>query len=320
MLETILKESFFLRETLNLHSETEALRIFYGPGETRDPELSQIAIDLFLDHAWITQWKEVKPGTLAKVSEVLKGHFGEKLRAIVLMDRSKVASEADVIPLDGPVRTGRFSVKEFGVPYLAQMENTKHPGLFLDHAPLRKWLLHTQKNKRVLNLFSYTGSLSVAAAMGGAKQVTTLDLSKATIDWAKENWANAKLPSEMGDFIYGDVFEWLPKMRKRNAEFDTILCDPPSFSRSKNGTFSTNKDGAKLHAEILPLLAKGGILVTSINSENVSERNFLKDIETASEITGTKLKLIGRVDLPESFPTRLDLGERYLKGFYLQKI
>jgi 23S rRNA (cytosine1962-C5)-methyltransferase len=320
MLELNLLSAFRLRESLALHQETEALRVFYGPGESSDPELSKIAIDLFLDHAWITQWKKLREGTLNLVIETLVQHYGEALQTVVLMDRSEVASEADVKCVSGGVRTGRFTVKEFGIPYLVQMEHTKHPGLFLDHAPLRRWLLRTQKDKRVLNLFSYTGSLSVAAAKGGATAVTTLDLSKPTIEWAKENWSNAGLNPEHGDFIFGDVFEWLLKMRKRQAEFDTILCDPPSFSRSKNGVFSTNKDSGRLHSEILPLLAKGGVLVTSINSENYSERNFLKDIESAAEKARCTLKVLGRVDLPESFPTTLDLSERYLKGFYLQRV
>jgi 23S rRNA (cytosine1962-C5)-methyltransferase len=234
------------------------------------------------------------------------------------MDRSSIASEAEVTPLFGNPAKGRFQVEEFGIPYLVQMESTKHPGLFLDHAPLRRWLKESQRGKSVLNLFAYTGSLSVAAGVGGAKRVTTLDLSKPTIEWAKENWLQAKLPEGSGDFIYGDVFEWLPKLKKRGARFDTVLCDPPSFSRSKNGTFSTLKDSGKLHAALLPLLNEGGILVTSINSESHSERNFLRDIEGAATETGCELQLIGRVDLPATFPTSPDLGARYLKGFYLR--
>ena len=216
----------------------------------------------------------------------------------------------------------RFSVREFGVPYLIQLLNTKHPGLFLDHAPLRSWLLSTQRGKKVLNLFAYTGSLSIAAAKGGAAQVVTLDLSKPTIQWARESWVSAGLQDSEQDFIFGDALEWLPRLAKKHHDrgFDTILCDPPSFSRSKSGTFSTQKDSTRLHQLILPLLKKGGILVTSINSENISEKDFLKDICLAAEKTETSLRILRRVDLPETFPTSSkSLGERYLKGFYLLK-
>ena len=320
MLESSLTTAFQLRESLGALRDSEALRMFYGPGESTDSVLSQLAIDVFSDQTWITQWAPVSEALMRDVVKVIRQRLPERSRGIVLMDRSKVASEADSVPLDGEVREGRFVVKEFGIPYLVQMKNTKHPGLFLDHAPLRRWLTRTQANKRVLNLFSYTGALSVAAGAGGASSVTTLDLSKPTIEWARESWENAALAGSTGDFIYGDVFDWLPRLKKKGLEYDTILCDPPSFSRTKTGAFSTGKDLARLHGLILPLLAKNGILVTSINSENISERAFLGDIEAAAQQAGTRLQWLGRVDLPETFPTPLDSKQRYLKGFYLRSV
>ena len=318
MFKAELTRAVTFRNSLACFENTETLRIFYGPGESNHPEFKNIAIDQFQNHFWITTWKTVARATLDSVVAALRAEFSATV-SIAWMDRSEVASEAESILLFGAAPAGKFVVQEFGVPYLIQMEATKHPGLFLDHAPLRQWLLKTQATKTVLNLFSYTGSLSVAAAKGGASRVTTLDLSKATIEWAKENWKAADLADDAGDFIYGDVFEWLPKFVKRGDQFDTILCDPPSFSRSKNGVFSTNKDSGKLHELIFPLLKSGGVLVTSINSENYSERNFLKDIESAAIATKCQIRVLSRVDLPESFPTGMDLQERYLKGFYILK-
>jgi 23S rRNA (cytosine1962-C5)-methyltransferase len=320
MLETTLHAAFSLREKLNLFHHTEALRIFHGPGESKDPNLSQLAIDFFLDQVWITQWKRIPGPILNDTVRILQQHYPERTRGIVLMDRSEVASEVDAVRLAGEIRPGRFVVREEGIPYLVQMAETKHPGLFLDHAPLRRWLQRTQKDKKVLNLFSYTGALSLAAAAGGAASVTTLDLSKPTIEWAKENWREAGMKEARGDFIYGDVFEWLPRLAKKGLRFDTILCDPPSFSRTKQGTFSTSKDLTRLHALIFPLLNRDGVLVTSINSEKVGERSFLGEIERAAERSGTTLQWIGRVELPESFPTGLDPQARYLKGFYLRSV
>ena len=318
MIETEIKNAVAWRKSLSQFENTEALRIFYGPGESMHSELKHVAIDQYLDHFWITQWKETSERSLDAIVESLRSLYPQ-LKAVVLMDRATVASEKEVKTISGEAHAGRFTVKEFGVPYLVQMSDTKHPGLFLDHAPLRQWLQKTQKEKTVLNLFSYTGSLSIAAGIAGASQITTLDLSKNTIEWAKENWTHAGLSPEKGDFIYGDVFEWLPKLKKREQTFDTILCDPPSFSRSKSGPFSVHKDSAKLHEQIFPLLKSGGALVTSINSETHSERNFLADIEAAALKTKTKILVLNRIDLPESFPTQTNLKERYLKGFYILK-
>jgi 23S rRNA (cytosine1962-C5)-methyltransferase len=312
------------RRSIHAFRDTEVLRIFHGPGESAHPSLKEIAIDRFRDHFWITAWKKPPTALLSVIVEFIRSEFKDSsgnnaVKAIVLMDRSEVASTADVATIHGSPLPGRFAVAEWGVPYLVQMTATKHPGMFLDHAPLRKWLLETQSRKSVLNLFAYTGSLSLAAAKGGADHVTTLDLSKATMDWAKESWLNAGLAPDAGSFIHGDVFDWLPKWRKRDLQFDTILCDPPSFSRSKNGTFSTKKDTARLHEGILPLLKPGGILITSINSENVPERQFLGEIEAAARRCHCSLRLLSRVDLPPTFPTGMDLNARYLKGFFLLK-
>lgn len=322
MIQKNLTFAYQWRKNLGLLERTEALRIFYGPGEATAPELKDIAIELFSNHAWITQWNPVAEKTLNEVIAFLKTlkPFDRAVESVVLMDRSKVASDADVKTVWGTPPAERFTVKEFNVPYLIQFQDTKHPGVFLDHAPLREWLLQTQKGKSLLNLFSYTGSLSVAAGMGGASRVTTLDLSKSTIEWAEANWKNAGLNPDVGNFIYGDALEWLPRLLKKGERFDTITCDPPSFSRSKNGTFSTQKDSQKLHELIFPLLDEGGVLVTSINSENYPEAHFLKDIHLAAEATRCRIQILRRVDLPETFPTRSQhLQERYLKGFYILK-
>ena len=319
-----LQDALDWRLQFSFLKNTETLRIFYGPGEAQTSDvLNSIAIDLFQEHAWITQWNELPSKALEPVVEWLRtiSPWGKKIQSVVLMDRSKVASEKDVATLWGAPPVGRFSVRENGIPYLIQFEKTKHPGLFLDHFPLRQWLLNTQSNKKVLNLFSYTGSLSVAAGKGGATSVTTLDLSKSTIEWAQENWRSSDLEEARGNFIYGDAFEWLPRLAKKNEKYDTVLCDPPSFSRSKNGTFSTQKDSQKLHELIFPLLNSGGILVSSINSENYPEAHFLKDLHLAAEKGGDQIQILKRVDLPETFPTSSkQLSERYLKGFYVLKL
>lgn len=312
------------RDGLGLFDETECLRIFYGPGESAHTSLKHFAVDLFKDQLWITQWEKVTESALRDLHHAvaaLRFPHAHKIHGAVLMDRSKVASDSDSVAFWGKPAEGKFEAREHGARFWIQMLGTKHPGLFLDHAPLRCWLTRHQAGRRVLNLFSYTGSLSVAAALGGAKHVTTLDLSRTTIDWARENWTLNGLAEQNGDFIFGDVFEWLPKLAKRGEKFETILSDPPSFSRSKGGTFSTAKDLARLHALLFNVLAPGGVLVTSINSENISEAAFLREIEAGAKKAKASFQILKRVDLPESFPTRdSSLKDRYLKGFYLLRV
>ncbi|MCM2323416.1 MAG: class I SAM-dependent methyltransferase, partial [Oligoflexia bacterium] len=196
---------------------------------------------------------------------------------------------------------------------------TRHPGLFLDHAPLRQWLRRRARDWRVLNTFAYTGSLSVAAGAGGARQVTTLDLARPAIQWAEENWRLNGFSDERARFIAGDVFEWLPRLKREGQTFDCVILDPPSFSHGKKGNFSTSKDLPRLHALALELLAPGGTLVTSINSAQVSWARFERDVAEAARERRRELEVLAQIDLPETFPTRLGAAQdRYLKGWILR--
>lgn len=308
------------RLRLNLLQDSECQRIFYGPGEAREPFLKDIAIDRFGPYLWITQWARLPSSLIEQIQQATQQLKGIPLEGAVWMDRSDINPKTYSNLFWGSVPAGRIALQEHQAQYSIQLLETKHPGLFLDHAPLRRWLTQTQHHMRVLNLFAYTGSLSIAAGLAGPRSVTTVDLSKSTIDWAKENWAlNPSLSQVDAEFIYGDVFEWLPRLHKKGLQFDTILSDPPSFSRSKAKTFSTQKDLKSLHEMIFQLLSPGGLLVTSINSENISELAFIREIEEAALSQKRKISILKRIDLPETFPTQSSgLKDRYLKGFIIR--
>ncbi len=302
----------------------EALRVFHGPGES-DSDLRGLAIDRYGSHAWITEWEGLS-GSQARslrplLSEFLKSKGLESAVALWRPDPGKgIPDEPEV--LFGKVPAEPFVVQEGALKFQIRLREVRHPGLFLDHEPLRRWLVDRVKDQRVLNLFAYTGSLSVACGQGGASQVTTLDLSKPTIEWASENWALNGLAKESSDFIFGDSFEWLSKFAKKGKHFDCVILDPPSFSRDKKGgTFSTSKDLGRLHEGVLSVLAPGGMIVTSINSANVFVEKYEMDIKAAALRAGRTFSVLHRFDLPETFPTRLgeSIQQRYLKGFILRE-
>jgi 23S rRNA (cytosine1962-C5)-methyltransferase len=173
----------------------------------------------------------------------------------------------------------------------------------------------------VLNTFAYTGSLSVAAGLGGADHVTTLDLSRPSTKWAEENWRLNELSEARARFIAGDVFEWLPRLKKSGERFDCVILDPPSFARGSKGSFSTAKDLPRLHEAAIDVLSQGGLLVTSINSADISWSRLEADIERACTARRASFSILRRVDLPESFPTPVGEPEkRYLKGYILSRL
>lgn len=160
-------------------------------------------------------------------------------------------------------------------------------GLFLDHRPLRQLLAkENYSGKGVLNLFCYTGSLSVASAYAGAT-VTSVDMSNTYLDWAKENFKLNELDINKHSFIREDVLKYLnDEAQKQEKKYDVIILDPPSVSKSKkmDVVFDVQKDHEMLVEHCSKLLNDGGVLYFSNNlrsfklSESVQQSFEVKDM------------------------------------------
>lgn len=320
-----LETAWKLREDTKSFDGTEALRIFYGPTEGQGG-LSEIAMDQYGSHIWVTEWESLHSqsartegaGHKAAITAVVDFLKKKKYLSAVALFRPEKDIPATPQILFGTPPGERFEVSEGPAKFWIQLQEVKHPGLFLDHAPLRRWLLNNTKGQRVLNTFAYTGSLSVAAGLGGASHVTTLDLSKSTTEWGRANWALNGLAEDKSDFIYGDYFEWLPKLARKDRKFDCVILDPPSFSRGKKGNFSTSRDLIALHENALDVLAPHGYLITSLNSANVSKKKYAAEIQSACKSKGMRLEVLREISLPASFP--IPAGEEpYLKGWILKR-
>lgn len=291
------------------------LRVFHGPGEGAG-DLRDYAIDWFAGHAWVTAWTDA-PARLPEIRDFLAAHGA--LSAVALVRPARGLPEMPHV-LCGQPPAGRFPVDEKGQQVLIQLQDARHPGLFLDHAPLRQWLRAHARGWRVLNTFAYTGSLSIAAGLGGAREVATLDLSRATVQWAEENWRANRLSEGDAQFIAGDVFAELPRLARAGRVFDCVILDPPSFSRSKRGSFSTAKDLGKLHGLALDVLAPGGVLITSINSADIPRTRFEAEVDDALTRAGRRFDLVERLAQPETFPPASTREEdHYLKGLILRE-
>ena len=125
-----------------------------------------------------------------------------------------------------------FVVEENGLQFIVNMSDYLDTGLFLDHRVTRQMVKEQSEGKKVLNLFAYTGSFSVYAAAGGAKQIVTVDLSKTYLNWAERNLRqNGFADKKKCQFIHADVVQYLKTIPA--AYFDLIIMDPPTFSNSK---------------------------------------------------------------------------------------
>ena len=154
-------------------------------------------------------------------------------------------------------------------------------GLFLDHRPLRQDLYKSKKDLKILNLFCYTGSLSVACAKAG-NTVTSVDLSNTYIDWAQQNFKLNEIDTNKHIFVREDCFKYLENL---NTKFDCIILDPPTFSNSKKmtDTLDIQRDQVTLVNNCMRNLNKDGVLYFSNNkrdfklSEEIESNYKVKD-------------------------------------------
>lgn len=179
------------------------------------------------------------------------------------------------------------TVQEQGQIFKIDLSTYIDTGLFFDHRILRKTIREESKNKRILNLFCYTGSFSVYAASGNANFVESVDLSNTYLTWAKENMRlNGFTSQEKYIFTKADVIEWLEKKSKNiteNQKFDIIILDPPTFSNSKSteNILDINRDWPQLVENCVKLLNSNGTLYFSTNSMRLifDEKKLPKNTE-----------------------------------------
>ncbi len=175
-------------------------------------------------------------------------------------------------------------VEEGPAKFYVNLKNYLDTGLFLDHRPLRNKIYKSSKGKTVLNLFSYTGSISTVAALGGGK-VTTIDMSKTYLSWAEENFTLNNLKPQAHKFLQKDILSYLKG--NINETYDLIILDPPSFSNSKRmeEDFNIQDDHIWMIKNLMRILKDGGTLFFSNNFRKFRLAEELTDIYSIKDIT-----------------------------------
>jgi 23S rRNA (cytosine1962-C5)-methyltransferase len=212
-----------------------------------------------------------------------------------------------------------FTVLENGMRYSLSFSEGYSVGLFLDQRDNRRCLLmrHVAANfplfaqgaanpPSVLNTFAYTCAFSVCAAKSGA-HTTSLDLSRKYLTWGQRNFRLNGLNPDHHEFIYGDAFDWLYRLAKKNRLFEVVLLDPPTFSHSKGqGIFQAEKDYGRLIRAALPLLRPGGVLFASTNSLRFPPESFLETVRAAVAASGRVIRRFHYFPQPPDFPISRD--------------
>ena len=206
-----------------------------------------------------------------------------------------------------------FTVLENGVLYQVFMNDGLMTGIFLDQHEVRGSLVDgLAMGKSLLNMFSYTAAFSVAAAMGGASETTSVDLAKRSRELSEAHFHANGLSLDNHRLLVMDVFEYFKYAKRKGLSYDVIVLDPPSFARNKKQTFSVAKDYHKLISQSLEILNPGGIIIASTNAANVSRQKFTEQIDKG--FAGRKYHVLHKYGLPPDFVyNEKDESSNYLK-------
>jgi 23S rRNA (cytosine1962-C5)-methyltransferase len=287
---------------------TASANVFRVVNEQGDG-LPGVTIDRYGEHGVLslsTAEAEQQMGNIAEflVEQGARGVY-VKRRERRDLRRAEAPELAPNLPSAGEPSPSPLSVSERGLTILTELGDGLSTGLFIDQRDNRARVREIASGKQVLNLFSYTCSFSVAAALGGALKVTSVDLSGRARERGRQNFAASGLEAQRHDFVQSDAVRFVRGAVKHARLFDVIVLDPPSFATVVKATFRFERDITALMADCLRLLANGGVFLCVTNHKKTTLPAFRRYLHAAAEQAGCQVKI---KDLPSGLdcPDALD--------------
>ena len=305
--ETLFRQAKEKRKSYYQDDLTTAFRLFNQEGDG----FGGLTVDLYGDYAVFSWYNSYVYQIRQTISEAFRQVFPEVLGTYEKIRFKGLDYEsAHVYGQEAP---DFFTVLENGVLYQVFMNDGLMTGIFLDQHEVRGSLVDgLAMGKSLLNMFSYTAAFSVAAAMGGASQTTSVDLAKRSRELSQAHFQANGLSTDNHRFIVMDVFEYFKYAKRKGLTYDVIVLDPPSFARNKKQTFSVAKDYHKLISQSLEILNPGGIIIASTNAANVSRQKFTEQIDKG--FAGRSYQILNKYGLPADFAyNKKDESSNYLK-------
>lgn len=204
-----------------------------------------------------------------------------------------------------------MTVKEGVLQFKVNLEDYLDTGLFLDARLIRDRIMKMAEGKRFLNLFCYTGSVTVAAAKGQARSSLSVDMSRTYLEWARENLELNGIGSASHRLLQADVLSWIAQDHPKDERFDLIYVDPPTFSNSKRmqGSFDVKRDQVALLSSLTRLMDESGTVIFCNNC-----RNFKLDTQALQEY-GYECEDISQATLPRDFKRNAKIHSCFILRF-----
>ncbi|HEY3445952.1 MAG TPA: class I SAM-dependent rRNA methyltransferase [Myxococcales bacterium] len=308
-----------LRTSLLDLRETDAYRLVHGEADG----LPGVIVDLYAGWAVLKLYSAgLTPHREAILTAVRAAVPG--LKGIVGRDESdREDQEGNAAPgkvLWGEPAPETVGIRENGIVYQVDLYQGQKTGFFLDQRDNRRLVRDLSKDREVLNCYAFTGGFSVNAAVGGAKQVTSIDIDADAIALCRRNFKENGLSAEAHDFMAADVSESLKNFADQKRTFDLVILDPPAFAKSQQAVEAAIGGYTALNRIALSVLKEGGILCTSSCTARVNGEMFLEAIKEAAFKAEVDLQLVYQRFQPPDHPVLLQFQQgRYLKFFVLRR-
>jgi 23S rRNA (cytosine1962-C5)-methyltransferase len=318
-LEERIESAVRLREALfgpfGKEGETNAYRLLHAEGDG----IPGIAADACAGFLVV---QVLEPGAAERAGAVV-----EKLAAALeprgIVRKLRFAQEErgrvpdEVVHGDRP--DAALVVREAGIPFEVELLGGFHTGLFTDMREEHIRLRALARGRRVLNTFAYTGAFSVAAALGGAAEVTSVDVVPKVLERARRNFELSRLDPEKHRCARMEVLDYLRMAARRGWSFGAIVLDPPTFATFKGGNWSARKSYRELLDLALAVLEPEGLLWAALNTEGTPGEHLEEHIDAALGAAGRRAQTLAVGGLPADYPTPAGSpAARYLKVHVLR--
>jgi 23S rRNA (cytosine1962-C5)-methyltransferase len=297
-------------------AKIQNLRLVNGEGDG----LPAIMVDRYGDYLVV----QLFSSAIAPLRDALYAALEKELAPKAIYEQRRFKSLGGEAPRQAGAELVRgnpapveIEVKEEDLAFWCDVTAPLSTGLFADLREGRRAVREYAKGRRVLNLFSYTGAISVYAAAGGATEVVSVDVAPKAHARARKNFAASGLDADKPEHLVGDALKVLSRFAERNRRFDLVVIDPPAFASAaaRGGKpWSAIKDYAELVEHCLRVTEPGGLLIAASSTHKIGPSEFEAALAEGALAADTQLQVIDRRGLPLDFPTLPAFPEgNYLK-------
>jgi len=307
------QRAILLRHTLK-PQQTTAYRLINGEGDG----LPAIVVDVYGDYVVIATYSSATRSLMQWLADAISQLISP--RGILLRQAAGAPErEGDIELLRGQIPPEDLVVSECGIRFYADLVEGHKTGLYLDQRDNRQTFARFAKAGTVLNLFSYTGGFSLAAALAGSGKTTNIDISQPALNRARDNFRLNDIDLSGHRFSATDCYEYLKQATQAQELFDTVVCDPPSLGRSRAQLEHALKAYLRLNSLGLRLVRAGGFYAAASCTAQVTPEAFRQMLVAAALKAGRRAQIVH--EAAHAFDHPISLGHpegRYLKFIILR--